>query len=30
VRKCCHATSKGRKELSEVIERLSVLMRRIF
>ena len=30
VRKCYRATAKGRKELSEVTERLSVLMRRIF
>ena len=30
VRKCYRATAKGRKELGEVTERLSVLMRRIF
>lgn len=30
VRKCYRLTAKGRKELSEVKERLSVLMRKVF
>jgi DNA-binding PadR family transcriptional regulator len=30
VRKCYHATAKGRKEVKEVIERLSFLMRKVF
>ena len=30
IRKCYRATPKGRQELKEVIERLSVLMRKIF
>lgn len=30
VRKCYRATAKGRKEVGEVIERLSFLMRKVF
>jgi DNA-binding PadR family transcriptional regulator len=30
VRKCYRATAKGRKEIEEVIERLSFLMRKVF
>ncbi len=30
VRKCYRATTKGRKEVEEVIERLSFLMRKVF
>lgn len=30
VRKCYRATPKGRKEVKEVIERLSFLMRKVF
>jgi DNA-binding PadR family transcriptional regulator len=30
VRKCYHATAKGRKEVKVVIERLSFLMRKVF
>lgn len=30
VRKCYRATAKGRKEVEEVIERLSFLMRKVF
>ena len=30
VRKCYHATAKGQKEVKEVIERLSFLMRKVF
>lgn len=30
IRKCYKATAKGRKEVEEVIERLSFLMRKVF
>jgi DNA-binding PadR family transcriptional regulator len=30
IRKCYHATAKGRKEAEEVIERLSFLLRKVF